>query len=176
MIAGSSRAVIADRVALVRRLLGEAGTLPLDDFDDFVRDPRMVAAGESYLRRALEALLDVARHVLAKGFARGPSEYAEVARQLGAVRVVSREQSERLVLMARCRNRLVRGYGEVTARELYDTARAASRRRRRDHDRGDDLDGRASRPCGGGRLRETLDAGHPAPTGNGHPDRVAEED
>ena len=115
-----SRAVIADRVALVRRLLDEAGTLPLDDFDDFVRDPRMVAAGESYLRRALEALLDVARHVLAKGFARGPSEHAEVARQLGDVRVVSREQSERLVLMARCRNRLVRGYDEVTARELYD--------------------------------------------------------
>lgn len=55
-----------------------------------------------------------------KGFARGPSEYAEVARQLGEVRVVSREQSGRLVLMARYRNRLVRGYGEVTARELYD--------------------------------------------------------
>lgn len=88
-----SRAVVADRVALVRRLLDEAGTLPLDDFDDFVRDSRMVAAGESYLRRALEALLDVARHVLAKGFARGPSEYAEVARKLGEVRVVSREQS-----------------------------------------------------------------------------------
>ena len=36
------------------------------------------------------------------------------------MRVVSREQSARLVLMARCRNRLVHGYGEVTARELYD--------------------------------------------------------
>ena len=115
-----SRAVVADRVALIRRLLDEAGTLPLDALDDFTRDPRMVAAGESYLRRALEALLDIARHVLAKGFARGPSEYAEVARQLGEVGVVSREQSERLVLMARYRNRLVHGYDEVTARELYD--------------------------------------------------------
>lgn len=115
-----SRAVVADRVAIIRCLLDEAGTLPLNDLADFSRDPRMVAAGESYLRRALEALLDIARHVLAKGFGRGPSEYAEVARQLGEVRVVSREQSERLVLMARYRNRLVHGYDDVTAPELYD--------------------------------------------------------
>lgn len=115
-----SRAVVADRVAIVRRLLDEARTLPLDDYEAFTRDPRMVAAGESYLRRALEALLDVARHVLAKGFARGPSEYAEVARQLGEVQVVSQEQSERLVLMARYRNRMVHGYNDVTTRELYD--------------------------------------------------------
>lgn len=115
-----SRVVVADRVAIIRRLLDEAGTLPLNDFADFSRDPRMVAAGESYLRRALEALLDIARHVLAKGFGRGPSEYAEVARQLGEVQVVSREQSERLVLMARYRNRLVHGYDDVTASELYD--------------------------------------------------------
>ena len=115
-----NRAVVADRVALIRRLLDETGMLPLDDLGDFTRDPRMVAAGESYLRRGLEALLDIARHVLARGFARGPSEYSEVARQLGDVGIVSREQSERLVLMARYRNRLVHGYDEVTARELYE--------------------------------------------------------
>ena len=115
-----SRAVVADRVELVRRLLDEARTLPLSALDDFTRDPRMVAAGESYLRRALEALLDVARHVLAKGFARAPSEYGAVARQLGDVGVVSREQSGRLARMAGYRNRLVHGYGEVTAAELYD--------------------------------------------------------
>ena len=115
-----SRAVVADRVALIRRLLDETGMLLLEDLDEFARDPRMVAVGESYLRRALEALLDIARHVLAKGFARGPSEYAEVARQLGDVGVVSREQSERLVLMAGYRNRLVHGYDEVAARELYE--------------------------------------------------------
>ena len=115
-----SRTVVADKVALIRRLLDEAGTLPLDDLDAFMRDPRMVAAGESYLRRTLEALLDIARHILAKGFARGPSEYAEVARQLGEVRVVTRAQAERLVRMARYRNRLVHVYDEVTAAELYE--------------------------------------------------------
>ena len=114
------RVVVADKVALIRRLLDGIATLPLDDPRDFRRDPRMVAAAESYLRRALEALLDIARHVLAKGFGRGAAEYAEVARQLGDVAVVSRDQAERLMLMARYRNRLVHGYDEVTETELYD--------------------------------------------------------
>jgi uncharacterized protein YutE (UPF0331/DUF86 family) len=115
-----SRAIVADKAALIRRLLDEAGTLPLDDLDVFTRDPRMVAAGESYLRRTLEALLDISRHVLAKGFARAPSEYGEVARQLGEVGVVSPSRTERLVRMARYRNRLVHVYHEVTAPELYE--------------------------------------------------------
>ena len=114
------RVVVTDRVALIRRLLDGIATLPLDDLGEFRRDPRMVAAAESYLRRALEALLDIARHVLAKAFGRGAAEYAEVARQLGDVGVVSREQAERLVLMARYRNRLVHMYDEVTEPELYD--------------------------------------------------------
>ena len=49
------------------------GSLPLADLQAFTADPRMVAtAGDSYLRRALEALLDLGRHVLAKGFGRAP--------------------------------------------------------------------------------------------------------
>ncbi|MCY3843036.1 MAG: DUF86 domain-containing protein [Acidobacteria bacterium] len=114
------RAVVADKVALIHRLLDGIATLPLDDLREFQRDPRMVAAAESYLRRALEALLDIARHVLARAFGRGATEYAEVARQLGDVGVVSPDQAERLVLMARYRNRLVHMYDEVTEPELYD--------------------------------------------------------
>ena len=59
------RVVVADKIAAVRRMLDGIRTLPLGDLADFTADPRMVAAGDSYLRRALEALLDLARHVLA---------------------------------------------------------------------------------------------------------------
>jgi uncharacterized protein YutE (UPF0331/DUF86 family) len=84
-----SRIVVTDKIALVRRMQDGIQTLPLSDLTAFTSDPRMVAAGDSYLRRALEALLDLARHVLAKGFGRAPAEYAEVARQLGEVGVVN---------------------------------------------------------------------------------------
>lgn len=115
-----SRLVVADKVASVRRMLDGIRTLPLDSLSAFTLDPRMVAAGDSYLRRALEALLDLARHVLAKGFALAPAEYAEVARQLGEVRVIGPELAVRLGLMARYRNRMVHFYDEVTDQELFD--------------------------------------------------------
>ena len=95
-------------------------SLPLDDVNAFTADPRMVAAGDSYLRRALEALLDLARHVLAKGFSRAPAEYAEVARQLGEVGIVDAQLAERLGIMARYRNRMVHFYDEITDKELYE--------------------------------------------------------
>ena len=114
-----SRVVVADKVALVRRMLDGIRSLPLEDLAAFTTDPRMVAAGDSYLRRALEALLDLARHVLAKGFGRAPAEYGEVARQLGETGVVSPDLAVRLGLMARYRNRMVHFYDEITDAELY---------------------------------------------------------
>jgi len=114
-----SRVVVADKVALVRRMLDGIRSLPLENLAAFTTDLRMVAAGDSYLRRALEALLDLARHVLAKGFGRAPAEYGEVARQLGETGVVSPDLAARLGLMARYRNRMVHFYDEITDAELY---------------------------------------------------------
>jgi uncharacterized protein YutE (UPF0331/DUF86 family) len=115
-----SRVVVADKVALIRRMLDGVRSLPLDSLQAFVADPRMVAAGDSYLRRALEAVLDLSRHVLAKGFGRAPAEYAEVARQLGQVGVVEAPLADRLELMARYRNRMVHFYDEISNEELFD--------------------------------------------------------
>lgn len=50
--------------------------LALEDSLDVAR------ATESYLRRCLEALLDLARHTLAKGFRRAPAEYRSITREL----------------------------------------------------------------------------------------------
>ena len=113
-----SRVVVADKVAAIRRMLDGTHSLPLDDLATFTADPRMVAAGDSYLRRALEALLDLARHVLSKGFGRAPAD-AEVARQLGEVGVVDPARSATLTEMARYRNRMVHFYDEISDAELH---------------------------------------------------------
>jgi len=114
-----SRVVVTDKLAATRRMLDGIRSLPLEDLAAFTADQRMVAAGESYLRRALEALLDLCRHVLAKGFARAPAEYAEVARQLVEVGVLDSSRAGHLVVMARYRNRMVHFYGEVSDEELH---------------------------------------------------------
>jgi uncharacterized protein YutE (UPF0331/DUF86 family) len=114
-----SRVVVADKTAAVRRMLDGIRTLPLDDLVSFTADPRMVAAGDSYLRRALEALLDLARHLLAKGFGRAPAEYDTVARELGEVGVVDSARAARLGVMARYRNRMVHFYDEIFDEEMH---------------------------------------------------------
>lgn len=112
--------IIADRTEWIRRMVTRLRAIPADTFETFQSDPRNVAAAESYLRRALEALLDLGRHILAKGFAKPVSEYREIAPALAGVRVLDEQQAMRLRQMAGYRNRMVHFYHEVSERELYD--------------------------------------------------------
>jgi uncharacterized protein YutE (UPF0331/DUF86 family) len=112
--------VVTERVAWVRHMMTQIRALPLDSYDTFRADPRSVASAESYLRRALEALLDLGRHVLAKGFGQVVVEYKEIARQLERVGVLDKEQGALLRTLAGYRNRLVHFYDEVTELELYN--------------------------------------------------------
>ncbi len=116
---GIKEKVVAQRVAWIEEMLRGVAALPLDTFDRFVADPRNVAAADSYVRRSLEALLDLGRHILAKGFGRAVSEYREVARQLLAAGVLTEDDARVLGEMAGYRNRLVHFYDEVTPPELY---------------------------------------------------------
>jgi uncharacterized protein YutE (UPF0331/DUF86 family) len=114
-----SQMIVVAKLDAICEMLGGVESLPLASEDEFTRDPRMVAAGESYLRRALEALLDLGRHVLAKGFGLPVAEYAAIADQLAAKGVVPSDLAARLKLMAGYRNRLVHDYDVVTQSELY---------------------------------------------------------
>jgi len=112
-------AVVADKAAIVQRMLDGIASLPLATEQDFLADPRMAAAGESFLRRGLEALFDIGRHVLAKGFGEPAAEYKDIAQRLGTHGVLDARRTDRLRAMAGYRNRLVHFYAEVTPAELY---------------------------------------------------------
>ena len=77
-----SAVVVADRAAWFRRMLAGIRSLPAHSAEEFAAHPQTVAAAESHLRRALEALLDLGRHILAKGFACGVAEYKAIAAAL----------------------------------------------------------------------------------------------
>ncbi len=114
-----SRRVAADRIAWVETMLHEIRTLPLDDHQAFFSDTRNVWTAESCLRRGLEALLDLGRHILAKGFGLGVSEYKEIAQQLREQGVLRDQEADLLRILAGYRNRLVHFYHEVSQEELY---------------------------------------------------------
>ena len=54
-------ATVLERIAWINQMLAGVRSLPLEDFSAFQADPRNVASAESYLRRGLEALLDLGR-------------------------------------------------------------------------------------------------------------------
>ena len=115
-----SEKVIAERVAWIKKMLSAIQQVPLDSYDNFLSDGRNIAAAESYLRRALEALMDLGRHMLAKGFAMVASEYREIPRQLQEAGVLSVELAALMGKLAGYRNRLVHFYHEVSDKELYE--------------------------------------------------------
>lgn len=114
---------VLERADWIDRMLASIRALPLATLEEFKADARTPAAAESYLRRALEALLDLGRHILAKGFAESPSEYKEIAEALQRVGVLEKGEAELLRQMAGYRNRMVHFYNEVSTEELYHIAR-----------------------------------------------------
>lgn len=115
-----SRRIVVDRLAWIDVMLGDIRALPLADPHAFAADRRNIAAAESGVRRTIEALFDLGRHVLAKGFGEGPSEHKATARRLGELGVLAPDAADRLQVLAGYRNRMVHFYHEVTAEELYD--------------------------------------------------------
>ncbi|MBW1722692.1 MAG: DUF86 domain-containing protein [Deltaproteobacteria bacterium] len=114
------KAVVAERIAWIRAMLEGIGALPLESLEEFVADKRNPAAAESYVRRALEALLDLGRHILAKGFGVAVTEYKDIGLQLSNHRIITTEQGRQFRRLAGYRNRLVHFYHEINHRELYE--------------------------------------------------------
>ena len=111
--------VVGDRLGLARTAMADLREMAALDEPTFLSERRNAAAAESYLRRAIEALFDTARHLLAKGFGVGGLEYRDVARLAGEHGLVQDATlTARLLLIAGFRNRLVHYYHDVTAKEI----------------------------------------------------------
>jgi len=67
--------VVSSKVAEVRANLEALEALPLADEKAFFSDPRNAAAAETYLRRCVEALLDLGRHLASHGLGEVVLEY-----------------------------------------------------------------------------------------------------
>ncbi|MFH1146237.1 MAG: DUF86 domain-containing protein [Pseudomonadota bacterium] len=91
-------------------------TITLDEFLSDKKNPPFV---ESYLRRSLEAVFDIGRHILAKTYGSKELEYKSIARELGEKEIITRDLSDILYIMAGYRNRMVHFYREITPAELH---------------------------------------------------------
>ena len=120
MVAGKAKnKVITDRLDWVTRMADDIRSLPLESLDLFLADKRNVWTAESCLRRAIEALLDLGRHLLAKVYTVAVVEYKQVAKEAADRGILDQNEAYRLKILAGYRNRLVHFYHEVTPGELY---------------------------------------------------------
>lgn len=115
--------LVAQRAAYVRTMAGRLSGLPLANMAAFTGDTRTPAAAESYLRRALEALFDLGRHVLSKGFGVVPTEYRQIALELEAAGVIGPNEATLMRDMAGYRNRMVHLYHDIDEEELFEICR-----------------------------------------------------
>ncbi|BCV22846.1 type VII toxin-antitoxin system HepT family RNase toxin [Moorella sp. Hama-1] len=88
--------------------------------DTFIADNDNFAIAEHHLRRSLEPLLDIGRHIAAKKGLGRPEDYKSIITLLGKNGVIPWEFMIKIQGMAGYRNRLVHGYANVTAEEIYD--------------------------------------------------------
>ena len=114
------RKVITQRTAWVREMIDALRDLHLEKKKAFLENKNNVAAAESYLRRSLEALFDMGRHILARRFAFPATEYKEIAKGLFDKRILNEDEAELMRGMAGYRNRMVHFYHEITPEELHE--------------------------------------------------------
>jgi len=111
---------VLDLIRLIESYLSELRPFSSATKDVFLSDKKNPPFVESYLRRALEAVFDIGRHILAKTYGSRAIEYKAIAKELGEKGVITSELTDILIEMAGYRNRMVHFYKEVTPEEMYE--------------------------------------------------------
>jgi uncharacterized protein YutE (UPF0331/DUF86 family) len=115
--------LVADRAQTVRNSLARLRELSALTVDEFRAVPDNYAIAEHHLRRALQALLDLGRHVAVKSGWGNPSHYREIFDLLERGGVIPPDLADKGRGLAGYRNRLVHDYAVVTADELWEILR-----------------------------------------------------
>ncbi len=110
---------IEKNLSLIQEFLSELKELSKMGENDFLSDRRNPAAAESFLRRSLESVFDIGRHILAKSYGFKELEYKKIALELGEKGIVEKGYARTLLKMAGYRNRMVHLYQEITPKEIY---------------------------------------------------------
>jgi len=114
-----NQTMIRQRLTLIKEYIHRLNRLAQISEKEFVGSDNCAAA-ESYLRRTLEAIFDIGRHLVAKGgYIELAQEYKSIARGLQELKVVDQSLGEKLIRIAGYRNRMVHLYNLITDEELY---------------------------------------------------------
>ena len=112
--------IISQRATWINQMIEALQDLPVHNRKKFLSNRHNIAAAESYLRRALEALFDIGRHILAKRFGAPVTEYKEISNNLYEKKILLKKDADILRNMAGYRNSMVHFYHEISPEELQE--------------------------------------------------------
>lgn len=114
-----NKQLIEDRIKEIKDDIQKLSSYKMKSLDEF-KEGENFAICEHYLRRALQAFIDIATHILSRLPGPKPAGYKEAALLLGEKGIVPLNfAKEKLVKMAGYRNRLIHFYNEITKEELH---------------------------------------------------------
>ncbi|MEK6698218.1 MAG: DUF86 domain-containing protein [Nitrospirota bacterium] len=87
--------------------------------DAFLSDPHKISSAKYNFIVAIEGIVDLCNHLIAKNAFRTPEDYADTFKVLAEKGAFDRDFTGTLIQMARFRNRLVHIYWEVNSDELH---------------------------------------------------------
>ncbi|NPV73556.1 MAG: DUF86 domain-containing protein [Pelotomaculum sp.] len=111
--------LIAGRISIIRSAVKRLKLLAQISSEEFCGNEDFVDIAENRLRRAIEALFDLGRHLAVKSGAGVPSDYRSVIELLKDSKIIPAEFARQIAGMAGYRNRLIHDYNKVTPEELY---------------------------------------------------------
>ena len=119
VISSLNTARILNLIRFIETCLQELKPFSTMTEEEFLADRKNPPFVESYLRRSLEAIFDIGRHILSKIYGFKDIEYKAIAKELGERGIITKELSDILYVMAGYRNRMVHFYKEVKPEELH---------------------------------------------------------
>ena len=117
--ANVNQRVVQGQTAQVRRSLRRLRELARLPEEEFLSGPDNYAIAEHHLRRCLEAMLDMGRHLIARCGLGAAQEYADVPRLLAEAGALTSDTANDAAALAKLRNRLVHFYWQVDAEEMH---------------------------------------------------------
>ncbi len=88
-------------------------------YEEFVREPFVADACLRNFQVAIEALIDIGSHIVARNNLGLPKTYVDVIRLLVDNGILEKDKQENYVNMAKFRNRIVHMYDDVSMKETF---------------------------------------------------------
>ncbi len=110
---------INEKISLVLSNLEMLKTLRDRSEADFYADFRNIESAKHLLQVSIEAMIDIANHIIARKKLNRPESYGHSFRILNEQGIISDEKVENLMTMVKFRNRVVHIYHDLDPKEIY---------------------------------------------------------